>query len=617
MRKFILIAIAFTLLTLTSFVPKQAEENLKDLSEVEKLYLTCKIWGFLKYYHPLVSKGSYDWDEKLQSILKNTAQIQTYEAFSDYMAKWIYYMGQVQPCSSCKNSNQSDQFLNNFDLSWTQSSSFTDELKKTLKNIERNRFQGTHNYIQVGKAQQFEPNNESVLYNLNREDERQRLIPLFRYWNYIEYFFPHKYQTSQDWDDVLKEMIPKFLAAKTKLDFHLAMLELVVKTDDSHAGLLTQPIEQMPYNNYLPARIDMIENQVVVTKIIDAQKARLNDLQVGDVLKTINGKSAVDVFDGNKKYVWGSNDAAKNKRIYHTLFMGIKESPQVVIERDGSTRTESLNLYNYSELTYTSEDAGEKWSIVGDSIGYVDLGQLTNGDVAQMMGELMDQQFIIFDVRNSPRGTSRTIAKYLNPSDTVFARFAKPDFNYPGKFQWTGESRCGGSNPDYFKGNVILLVNAETQNNAEFSCMCLVTAPKAMVIGSQTAGTLGNVSKFPIIKRLYTAMTGVGIFYPDGSEVQRVGIVPDVKVEQTISGIREGRDEILETAIEVATEEIERLKEIARLAEIARLDSIRMDSIKRASMVLDSLKMDSLRINALPLDSLQIDSLQIDNNEDY
>ncbi len=624
MRKSILIAIVFVFLISTSFTPKKEEQG--NLSKIERLYLTCKIWGFMKYYHPLVSKGSYNWDEKLLSVLKNTAHIKTYAEFSDFVSKWIYYMGQIQPCNTCGQRSTSDQFLQNFDLSWTQSNLFSAELKSTLKNIEKNRFQGNHNYIEQGKAKQFEPKNEALHYDLNWEDERQRLIPLFRYWNYIEYFYPHKYQTEQDWDEVLKEMIQTYLEVNSRLEFHLAMLELVVKIDDSHAGLVTPLLDQMPYYNYLPARIDLIDNQVIVTKIIDQQKAELNNLQVGDILKTINGKQAYDLHNANKKYIWGSNDAVKNRSIYHTLFMGMKDSPQVTIERNGSLGTDNLTLYRYSDLSYTSDSSQEKWSILDDSIGYVDMGKLNVSDVPLMMDELMENQFIIFDVRNSPKGTSRAISKYLNPSDTTFAIFARPDFNYPGKFVWQGESTCGEENPDYFKGNVILLVNEETQNNAEFSCMCLQTAPQVMVIGSRTAGTLGNVSKFTIINRYYTSITGVGVFYPNRSEIQRIGIVPDIEVKPTIAGIREGRDEVLEKAVQVAKEEIERLKEIARLEELARqqaiLDSLRLDSIRLASiqmdsLQMDSLQMDSLQMNTIPLDTLRTDTLKIDNNEDY
>lgn len=45
--------------------------------------------------------------------------------------------------------------------------------------------------------------------------------------------------------------------------------------------------------------------------------------------------------------------------------------------------------------------------------------------------------------------------------------------------------------------------------------------------------------------------SGIGVYYPDGGETQRIGIVPDIKVKPTIKGIREGRDELLEKAIEI------------------------------------------------------------------
>jgi C-terminal processing protease CtpA/Prc len=41
------------------------------------------------------------------------------------------------------------------------------------------------------------------------------------------------------------------------------------------------------------------------------------------------------------------------------------------------------------------------------------------------------------------------------------------------------------------------------------------------------------------------------VYYPDGRETQRVGIVPDVVVTPTIKGIREGRDELLERAVQL------------------------------------------------------------------
>lgn len=46
-------------------------------------------------------------------------------------------------------------------------------------------------------------------------------------------------------------------------------------------------------------------------------------------------------------------------------------------------------------------------------------------------------------------------------------------------------------------------------------------------------------------------ISGIGVYYPDGTETQRIGIVPDITVKPTIKGIKEGKDELLEKAIEI------------------------------------------------------------------
>ena len=38
-------------------------------------------------------------------------------------------------------------------------------------------------------------------------------------------------------------------------------------------------------------------------------------------------------------------------------------------------------------------------------------------------------------------------------------------------------------------------------------------------------------------------------YYPDKSETQQIGILPDIEVKSTIQGIRQRRDEVLEAAI--------------------------------------------------------------------
>ena len=86
--------------------------------------------------------------------------------------------------------------------------------------------------------------------------------------------------------------------------------------------------------------------------------------------------------------------------------------------------------------------------------------------------------------------------------------------------------------------------------------MAFRAGDKTTIIGSTTAGADGNVSSINLPGGLSTMISGIGVQYPDGSETQRIGIVPDIEVKPTIKGITEGRDEVLEKAIELINQNI-------------------------------------------------------------
>ncbi|PKM93507.1 MAG: hypothetical protein CVU84_15115 [Firmicutes bacterium HGW-Firmicutes-1] len=71
------------------------------------------------------------------------------------------------------------------------------------------------------------------------------------------------------------------------------------------------------------------------------------------------------------------------------------------------------------------------------------------------------------------------------------------------------------------------------------------------VMGSNSSGTDGNIAVFSLPGGIETAITGVGIYHPDKSETQRVGLEPDIYIEPTIIGIKKGRDELIEKDVDL------------------------------------------------------------------
>jgi C-terminal processing protease CtpA/Prc len=80
--------------------------------------------------------------------------------------------------------------------------------------------------------------------------------------------------------------------------------------------------------------------------------------------------------------------------------------------------------------------------------------------------------------------------------------------------------------------------------------MAFQKAPKAKVMGTVTAGADGNVTYITLPGGIFVQYTGLGVYYPNGKETQRVGIQPDIVVKQTIAGYLNNKDEQLDKAVE-------------------------------------------------------------------
>ena len=97
----------------------------------------------------------------------------------------------------------------------------------------------------------------------------------------------------------------------------------------------------------------------------------------------------------------------------------------------------------------------------------------------------------------------------------------------------------------------MILMDQGTQSRGESFVMALQTIEGAITVGRQTSGADGNVADFTFFDDKTTWITGLGVYYPDGRETQRIGIVPDITVPLTVDDIRAGRDAILDKAIDI------------------------------------------------------------------
>ena len=96
---------------------------------------------------------------------------------------------------------------------------------------------------------------------------------------------------------------------------------------------------------------------------------------------------------------------------------------------------------------------------------------------------------------------------------------------------------------------VVLLMDELTFSLPEWVIMAFRVAPNVTVIGPFSMGSNGNAVGLPLPGGITMRFTSIGIYTPERGQTHRIGLTPDIRVDRTIQGIAEGRDEIMEAAI--------------------------------------------------------------------
>jgi carboxyl-terminal processing protease len=552
--KKILFSFFLTVISLLPTLGAYAQPISREVQQ--RLYYTAKVWGFLKNYHPLIQGCNRNADDILLTLLPKVINSVSDSQFNTILDSMFSYAGIVHSDTNVLPDLSSSE-ERNLNLSWFQDPIFSHANTAKMDSIysdfrlDSNCYYGwsydpSYPYIYLVNENQY-----SVPTSLQRD---YRLLLLFRYWNIINYQYPYKYAMDIPWDSTLMDYIPKCLDVTSELDFHLFFAQLQTRLNDSHAFTSSSLFQNYFGTNYFPFAIRFTEGKTVITRVFDKSAG----VKVGDVILAIDGVNIDHFRDSLRAYTNGSNSPAIDRNINN--FLVCAKNINAIVKIDDGQGPRTLNLSrNYSPSQYSDSlyaNQNPIWTILSHNVGYVDMGRLMPSMVDSMYAGLKKTQAIIFDVRNYPNGTMYDICDHILEDQTEFVRFTYPLPNFPGVLYYQEPGYfCGPSstNDDWYQGKVLILINEETQSHAEFTVMSLQTHPNAVTIGSQTAGADGNVIAIDILSDLALYYTSIGVYYPDWSETQRIGIQPDIQVTPTVEGTRNGVDEVLNKALSLTS----------------------------------------------------------------
>lgn len=513
----------------------------------ENLEVICRVWGFAKYHHPVFSKSETDADQELFKLLGKAVKV-TPEKRNKILERWIGSLGEFEYAPELYEPLLQDQKPELFaDLSWTADSALLGESLPPLLSQLRFAKRTAPNHYFTGKRSHgsyTDFSNEKKYEDCNELDSGYRLLGLFRCWNIVEYFFPSRNLCDKDWNDVLTEYIPVFAAAASYEEYHRAVAALISEIDDSHSYCAPSVFE----GRRTPLGLKFIGGRLIVTHEHVSKKQ--TQLLPGDEIVSYDGRTISEIMDEVGAYVSCSNRASLER---NTIFYGLQSnapSLDVKYMRDGIPGYATVNGYAKAPVPNADTPA---WKMLEGNVGYIWPAKFKIKDSDDIMKMFRNAKGIVVDMRCYPSDfmVFDFIGRYFVPEKTSHVIFTHPVLELPGCFYVPEDASIGDTNPGYYKGKVVVIVNEQTQSNAEYTVMTFQACPNTTVIGSQTAGADGNVTRFSFPGGIETCVSGLGVFYPDGTNTQRTGVRIDEYVYPTVEGIKSGRDELLERAIQI------------------------------------------------------------------
>lgn len=526
-----------------------------DKNSIDKLALLGKIWGVLKYYHPTVCDGQYNWDYELFRWLPEVLKSDSKTEVCEFVFNKVSAMGSLDKSDNIKNDFPACDSLYYSIPSFQWLSEIAHihkplyDLLDSIKHADRSK---TIYYYSKGVNSMNSFPTEAKYGENPYPDAGFRLLALYRYWNIIEYFYPYRKDISDKrWNNVLDKFIPLFVHAENAVEYRSTIDYLGTYLKDNHTSRQYSdsilPSELRNY--YLPVFWDFVEQKLTVTDNFYGQTT----LEKGDVIYQINGVNVKDLVKQYARIISASN---KRSLLYAVSLDLIQQKDSAIdlnIRRNNKALKVSISgltpeKYFPLKAKYFSNAPYYKW--LSDSIGYFSpIGQYRSDSLSLVMEKFKDAKAIVIDMRNYPCDLLHHLADYLLPHRIGCTRTTSVVQNFPGVIRWNDIQYFGKDNPDYYKGTIVVLINEKTVSMGESIVAILRHCPNAILVGSSTAGSDGPISTFVLPGAVHVRFTGEGFYFANKKGIQNIGISPDVNVGVTQKGVALDIDELLQKAL--------------------------------------------------------------------
>ena len=371
------------------------------------------------------------------------------------------------------------------------------------------------------------------------EDARAtRLAAVALAWNVPQHFYPYFDVVETDWPAELRRALKSAATDADERAFHFTLRRMMAALRDAHAGVMHR---SFPLAARLPFHWDWIEDRLVVTD------TAAPGLQPGDIVLRIDGRPAEEVIQEREQASPGATPQGLRAFVLFELSLGARDSEMVLEVKHPSGETATVPVKRNQTMMETRSEIAE----LRPGVFYVDLSRV--GDDA--ITRLASAKAVIFDLRGSNFMASYALLGHLTDKPLLLPPHHTAVVTRPDRQGWTFETGQVTVEPatPRLGAKAFFLADGRTVSAGETFLKAVEHYRLGEIVGGPTAGTTGNVAPFQLPGGYMVLWTQLKATNYDGSRFHGVGVRPTVPASRTLQGVIEGRDEVLEKALELAS----------------------------------------------------------------
>jgi len=403
---------------------------------------------------------------------------------------------------------------------------------------------------------------DSTYFEEGLPSTESRILAVSILWNTLKYFYPYFEDIEPSPKKLLSDFIVRMEEGGNRLKYVTTLAKMAARLNDSNAEIEATDFSEFlgKFRPHFEAKF--VEGKTVVNRIAGYPEKYIPELDPGDIIISIDDENIDERRARLRQYFSASTPQAMETKINEHILNGDHSSNMHLVVEKAVGDTVEVTTGRSVIYPALSENRCAV-EILDDNIGYIDVDRVDipwylDTDIASSFKDILtgdvNTHALIVDMRGHDIGLDWNVLRHLVKEVTIGSRSHIPGRYSPdcSAASWTiSDDKLAPSDDGlFYKKGLAVLIDETTINGGEWYCMFLESGADATFIGTPTNGAVGGDSQLTLPGNIKFNYTRAKVEYPDGRKVHGVGIQPDIYVEPTIEGIREGRDEILESALD-------------------------------------------------------------------